>query len=76
MFGCLQTGLPPKRSESQSILDSESIVWGPDNKITRRPYLDTIPFPKYFVVRDPVQLPAHLADIIRQWFELSATAAD
>ena len=39
------------------------------------PYLDTFPFPFYIVLRDIAALPATLAALLRQWFELSAQGA-
>ena len=35
-------------------------------------YLDTFPFPFYVVLRDIAALPATLADLLRQWFQLHA----
>ena len=40
-----------------------------------RPYLDDFPFPYYVVLRDVAALPRTLADLMRQWFALSSTAA-
>ena len=36
-------------------------------------YMDSFPFPFYIVLRDTAALPRTLADLIRQWFELSST---
>ena len=35
-------------------------------------YMDSFPFPFYIVLRDTAALPRTLADLIRQWFELSS----
>ena len=35
-------------------------------------YLDAFPFPFYILLRDLAALPATLAGLLRQWFELSA----
>ena len=35
-------------------------------------YLDSFPFPYYVLVQDLQQLPRTLADLLRQWFELTA----
>ena len=35
-------------------------------------YLDGFPFPFYILLRDIASLPRTLADLLRQWFELSA----
>lgn len=34
-------------------------------------YLDTFPFPLYIVLRDILALPWTLAELLRQWFQLS-----
>ncbi len=38
----------------------------------RSQYLDSFPFPYYVVLRDIGALPATLADLLRQWFQLQA----
>jgi midasin len=35
-------------------------------------YMDSFPFPFYIVLRDTAALPRTLADLMRQWFELSS----
>ena len=35
-------------------------------------YIDTFPFPFYIVLQDIASLPRTLADLLRQWFELTA----
>ena len=35
-------------------------------------YLDSFPFPYYILLRDIAALPRTLADLLRQWFELSS----
>ena len=35
-------------------------------------YIDTFPFPFYIVLQDLASLPRTLADLLRQWFELTA----
>jgi midasin len=39
--------------------------------VTLTSYLDTFPFPYYIVLRDLAALPRTLADLLRQWVELS-----
>lgn len=36
-------------------------------------YMDSFPFPFYIVLRETAALPRTLADLLRQWFELSST---
>jgi midasin len=38
-----------------------------------RKYMDDFPFPYYVLVRDIGALPRTLADMLRQWFEMSAS---
>jgi hypothetical protein len=49
---------------------------GPDRGVPEPPppsqrYLDGFPFPFYILLRDIASLPRTLADLLRQWFELS-----
>eukprot|EP00775_Hariotina_reticulata_P010385 gene10385-10543_t len=46
-----------------------------DGKPVFERYLDTFPFPYYIVLRDIAALPATLADLLRQWFELNAASS-
>lgn len=40
-----------------------------------RRYLDDFPFPYYVLLRDISALPRTLADLLRQWFELSSAGS-
>ncbi|MEW5309892.1 MAG: hypothetical protein WDW38_001738 [Sanguina aurantia] len=54
-----------------SLLDMQSVSFA-GGKPTFTKYLDAFPFPYYIVLRDIAALPRTLADLMRQWFELSA----
>lgn len=56
---------------ANSILDMQSVAFK-DGKPVFTKYIDTFPFPFYIVLRDTAALPRTLADLLRQWFELSA----
>lgn len=53
-----------------SLLDMQSVSFVNGAPIFER-YLDSFPFPYYIVLRDISALPRTLADLMRQWFELS-----
>lgn len=53
-----------------SLLDMQSVSFAGGKPVFTK-YLDTFPFPYYIVLRDIASLPATLADLLRQWFELS-----
>eukprot|EP00198_Chlamydomonas_reinhardtii_P014222 XP_001703559.1 predicted protein [Chlamydomonas reinhardtii] len=57
-----------------SLLDMQSVSFGPGGKPVFTKYLDSFPFPYYIVLKDIAALPATLADLLRQWFELSTAA--
>ena len=38
-------------------------------------YLDTFPFPYYIVLQDISSLPRTLADLLRQWFEITSASS-
>ncbi|KAK9820997.1 hypothetical protein WJX81_006213, partial [Elliptochloris bilobata] len=54
-----------------SLLDTQAVSFA-GGAPTFAPYLDSFPFPFYIVLRDIAALPATLAALLRQWFELSA----
>nr|AMP82937.1 acidic leucine-rich nuclear phosphoprotein 32-related protein 1 [Catalpa bungei] len=57
-------------SPNESIMDfMEATVQGRDIKFTK--YLDSFPFPYYVVLKNIEALPRTLADLLRQWFELT-----
>ena len=56
---------------SASLLDMKSVDFGSGRPVFRQ-YLDTFPFPFYLVLRDIAALPATLADLLRQFFQLDA----
>jgi midasin len=54
-----------------SLLEMQSVKFVNGAPVFER-YLDSFPFPFYIVLRDIAALPRTLADLLRQWFELSA----
>ncbi|GMH33343.1 hypothetical protein BSKO_01177 [Bryopsis sp. KO-2023] len=56
---------------SNSLLDLSSVTFV-DGKPQFSKYLDDFPFPLYIVLRDIAALPRTLADLLRQWFQISA----
>lgn len=56
---------------SASLLDMKSVDFGSGGPVFRQ-YLDTFPFPFYLALRDIAALPATLADLLRQFFQLDA----
>ena len=38
-------------------------------------YMDTFPFPYYIVLQDIAMLPQTLANLLRQWFELTTASS-
>ena len=69
-------------NKDESILSVTSVHFeeeggGPNKKrkLVRTPFLSQAdcPFPFYAVIQDPAQLPATLANILRQWIEISST---
>jgi midasin len=61
-------------ARGSSLLDMQSVRFVGGRPVLER-YLDSFPFPFYIVLRDIAALPATLADLLRQWFELNAAAA-
>lgn len=59
---------------ANSILDMQTVSFvGGKPEFTQ--YMDSFPFPFYIVLRDTAALPRTLADLLRQWFELSSGGA-
>lgn len=56
---------------ANSILDMQSVSFEGGKPVFTK-YIDTFPFPFYIVLRDTAALPRTLADLLRQWFELSS----
>ncbi len=54
-----------------SLLDMQAVSFAGGQPAFSR-YLDAFPFPFYILLRDLAALPATLASLLRQWFELSA----
>ena len=54
-----------------SLLDMQSVSFAGGRPVLTR-YLDAFPFPYYVLVQDIAALPATLADLLRQWFDLAA----
>ncbi len=61
-------------SPAASLLDTQAVSFA-GGAPSFAPYLDSFPFPFYIVLRDIAALPATLAALLRQWFELSAAGA-
>ena len=55
-----------------SVLDMQSVSFVQGKPVLSK-YIDSFPFPLYIVLRDIAALPSTLADLLRQWFELSNT---
>jgi midasin len=80
--GCGAGGAPGSSSgggggraaPSSSLLDMQSVKFVDGKPVFER-YIDTFPFPYYIVLRDIAALPATLADLLRQWFELNASSS-
>jgi midasin len=69
------TAAPPSAasagSASASLLDMQAVSFQGGKPVFKR-YMDDFPFPYYVLLRDIAALPRTLADLLRQWFELSA----
>ena len=60
-----------RQNESRtSIIDLKSFVTINGKNVIVK-YLDDFPFPYYVLIHDPKSLPTHLADVLRQWFDLA-----
>ncbi len=59
-------------SPASSLADMQTVSFVGGKPCFSR-YLDGFPFPFYILLRDIAQLPRTLADLLRQWFELSTT---
>lgn len=55
----------------ESVLEIKSISY-PNNKLTITSYMEQFPFPYYIILRDITSLPEILADVLRQWFEITS----
>ena len=55
---------------TSSVLDMQSVSFVQGKPVLSK-YIDSFPFPLYIVLRDIAALPQTLADLLRQWFELS-----
>ena len=55
---------------ANSILDMQTVNFVNGQPVFTK-YMDSFPFPFYIVLRDIAALPRTLADLMRQWFELS-----
>jgi len=60
-------------SGSESIIDTKQVKFDNKGKVRMSRYLDDYPFPLYIILEDMNELPATLADGLRQWFELLST---
>ena len=59
---------------ANSLLDMQSVSFFAGQPVFTR-YMDTFPFPFYIVLRDIAALPRTLADLLRQWVQLSTAEA-
>jgi midasin (ATPase involved in ribosome maturation) len=68
-------------NKEESILSVTSVTFEEEmvsgnkrRKVVRKPFLsqNDCPFPFYAVIQEPSQLPTTLADILRQWIEMSS----
>lgn len=55
-----------------SLLDMQTVGFQGGRPVFSR-YMDTFPFPFYIVLRDIAALPRTLADLLRQWIQLSTS---
>lgn len=55
----------------KSLLDMQSVSFAKGKPVFTQ-YMDSFPFPYYIVLRDITALPRTLADLLRQWFEMTA----
>ncbi|KAH0786656.1 P-loop containing nucleoside triphosphate hydrolase protein [Histomonas meleagridis] len=58
------------KEERSSILDMRSLAMVNGKPVVTQ-YLDDFPFPFYVLINNPNTLPIHLADALRQWFDLA-----
>ncbi|KAF5842824.1 hypothetical protein DUNSADRAFT_4708 [Dunaliella salina] len=56
-----------------SLLDMQTVSFVGGKPVFRK-YMDDFPFPYYVLLRDIGALPRTLADMLRQWFEMSASS--
>lgn len=56
---------------SNSLLDMQTVSFEGGKPVFTK-YMDSFPFPFYIVLRDIAALPRTLADLLRQWFEISS----
>lgn len=59
---------------ANSLLDMQSVSFVAGQPVFTR-YMDSFPFPFYIVLRDIGALPRTLADLLRQWIQLSTAEA-
>lgn len=60
-------------NSENSILDMQSVSFGPDGKPNFSKYIDSFPFPLYSVIQDIQHLPIAMSDLLRQWIEYNAS---
>lgn len=61
-------------SATNSLLDMQTVSFVGGKPVFTK-YLDSFPFPLYVLLREINQLPATLADLLRQWLEMSSAGA-
>jgi midasin len=72
--GAAASGGAKAAGAGSSLLEMQSVKFVNGVPVFER-YLDAFPFPYYIVLRDIAALPRTLADLMRQWFELSTGGA-
>ena len=55
-----------------SVLDMQSVAFENGKPVFAK-YLDSFPFPYYALVQDVNRLPGVVSDLLRQWFEITAS---
>lgn len=61
-------------SPQNSILDMQSVSFGPNGKPSFSKYIDSFPFPLYTVLQDIQYLPKALSHLLRQWIEFTTSS--
>ena len=55
-----------------SVLDMQSVAFENGKPVFAK-YLDSFPFPYYALLQDDNRLPGVVSDLLRQWFEITAS---
>lgn len=57
-------------NSSNSILDIQMPIFGPNKEMKMVSYIEQFPFPFYIILKNISDLPLILGDALRQWLEL------